>query len=69
MPLKGKETESGRSRGKWPLIVVTAAIGFIWLGQGLGVIGGSFMTGEPAWAIVGAGLIVGAAVLTVKRRS
>ena len=46
-----------------------AAVGFVWLGQGLGLIGGSFMTGDPSWGIVGAGLLVGAAVLATKRRA
>jgi hypothetical protein len=29
-------------------------VGVIWLGQGVGLIGGSFMTGEAVWGIVGA---------------
>lgn len=52
------------------LIVVGALlllVGLVWIGQGLGYIKGSFMTGDPKWfvigiavAIVGAGLSVGA---------
>ena len=37
--------------------VIGAALliaGAIWLGQGLGAIGGSFMTGSTFWAVVGA---------------
>ncbi|MFN0283684.1 MAG: hypothetical protein ACKVZ6_17140 [Kineosporiaceae bacterium] len=28
-------------------------IGAIWTGQGLGLIGGSFMSGEVLWAVIG----------------
>ena len=28
-------------------------VGVIWLGQGVGLIGGSFMTGEALWAVIG----------------
>ena len=53
---------------KWPVIVVLAAVGVVWLGQGIGLIGGSFMSGEPLWAIIGAVMLVGAGVLTVAAR-
>jgi hypothetical protein len=53
---------------KWPVIVVLAAVGLVWLGQGIGLIGGSFMSGEPLWAIIGAVMLVGAGVLTVAAR-
>jgi hypothetical protein len=33
---------------------VFLAVGVIWLGQGVGLIGGSFMTGEALWAVIGA---------------
>ena len=33
-------------------------VGVIWLGQGLGLIGGSFMTGEATWVVIGAVCIV-----------
>jgi hypothetical protein len=29
------------------------AVGVVWLGQGTGLIHGSFMTGEAFWAVVG----------------
>lgn len=38
-------------------------IGVIWLGQGVGLIGGSFMTGEAVWAVIGGVCIVIAAFL------
>jgi hypothetical protein len=50
------------------VIVALAAVGVVWLGQGIGVIGGSFMTGEPLWAIIGAVMLLGAGVLTVAAR-
>jgi hypothetical protein len=53
---------------KWPVIVVLSAVGVVWLGQGIGLIGGSFMSGEPLWAIIGAVMLVGAGVLTVAAR-
>lgn len=53
---------------RWPVIVALAAVGVVWLGQGIGVIGGSFMTGEPLWAIIGAVMLLGAGVLTVATR-
>jgi hypothetical protein len=33
-------------------------VGAVWIGQGVGVIHGSFMTGETFWAIVGSVLLV-----------
>ncbi len=33
---------------------VLAVVGVVWIGQGLGAIGGSFMTGEAVWAVIGA---------------
>jgi hypothetical protein len=38
-------------------------VGVIWLGQGVGIIGGSFMTGEALWAVIGAVCIVVGAFL------
>ncbi len=54
---------------KWPLIVALALLGLVWLGQGVGLIGGSFMSGDPLWAVIGALMLIGAAVLGVRRRS
>ena len=54
---------------KWPLPVALALLGFVWLGQGLGLIGGSFMSGDPLWAVIGALMLIGAAVLGVRRRN
>jgi len=48
-------------------VVVGAAlcvVGVVWIGQGIGLVGGSFMTGEAVWAIMGAvALLFGSALL------
>lgn len=45
------------------LAIVLGLVGFVWLGQGLGYIGGSFMTGSQFWATVGTVLLVAAAAV------
>jgi len=44
---------------------ILALTGALWIGQGLGYIPGSFMSGDPFWAAMGALLLVGAAVIVV----
>jgi hypothetical protein len=43
--------------------VVALLTGVVFFFQGIGVIPGSFMTGRSEWAVIGAGLVVGAAAL------
>ena len=43
--------------------VVLGLIGLVWLGQGLNLIKGSMMTGQPQWAVIGVVLILVAAWL------
>ena len=43
-------------------------VGFIFIGQGLGYLGGSGMTNEPIWAVVGAVMVVAAVVLAWQAR-
>ncbi|HET7652514.1 MAG TPA: hypothetical protein VFK42_05705 [Acidimicrobiales bacterium] len=41
----------------WPRVVtgvVLVLVGAVWFGQGIGAIGGSFMSGEAVWAVIGA---------------
>jgi hypothetical protein len=38
--------------------VVFLLVGCVWVGQGVGWIHGSFMTGEAVWAVIGAACIV-----------
>ena len=51
---------------RWP-IVALGMIGLVWLGQGIGLIPGSFMTGDPRWAVIGAVMVLGS-VLTLSIR-
>ena len=50
------------------IAVLMALVGVVFLGQGLGYIGGSSMTGSSFWAVVGALLLVGAAVVAWRTR-
>jgi hypothetical protein len=50
------------------LAAVLALVGIIWLGQGLGLIAGSFMTGSLFWAAVGAVLLAGAVFVVLMER-
>jgi hypothetical protein len=45
-----------------------ALVGIIFVGQGLGYIGGSGMTGSSFWAVVGGLLVIGAAILAWRLR-
>jgi hypothetical protein len=52
------------------IAVVLLLVGSVWFFQGIGVIHGSFMTGEAVWAIIGVGCaLVGAALLRPARRA
>lgn len=44
---------------------VLVLVGGVWLFQGVGVIGGSFMTGEPLWVVIGGVVALGGAWLLV----
>lgn len=51
------------------IAVAVALTGVVWIAQGLGVpIGGSFMVGDPFWAIAGAVLVALAAVIAWRVR-
>lgn len=45
------------------LAALLAVVGVIWVGQGLGYIPGSFMTGDPRWFRAGLACLVAAAAL------
>ena len=47
------------TRALWMLLLL---MGLVFLGQGVGLIPGSFMTGRGEWAVIG-GLLAGIAVL------
>jgi hypothetical protein len=44
--------------------LIVGLVGLVWLGQGLGLIAGSAMTGSGFWAAAGILLIVAALVIT-----
>jgi hypothetical protein len=49
---------------------VLCLVGVVWIGQGVGLIGGSFMTGQAIWAVFGAvAILFGVAVLRPRRGS
>ena len=50
------------------LAALFALVGVVWIGQGIGAIGGSMMTGSPFWAVVGVVLIVIAVAIVVLER-
>ena len=45
------------------IAVLMLLTGAVWIGQGLGYIKGSFMTGDIHWFWIGCGLVVAAALL------
>ena len=50
--------------------VLLCLVGAIWFGQGVGWIGGSFMTGQALWAVIGAfAIIFGVTLLRSARRT
>jgi hypothetical protein len=53
-----------------PICALVILVGAIFLGQGLGFIPGSFMTGSGMWAAIGAVMVAGgvAIVILVARR-
>lgn len=50
--------EPARGRVRMVVAGLIALVGVIWIGQGIGLIGGSFMTGDATWAFIGAGAVV-----------
>jgi nitrate reductase gamma subunit len=50
--------------------VVLCLVGAVWIGQGVGAIHGSFMTGEAVWAVIGGvALLFGVSLLVGARRA
>lgn len=45
------------------LLVLLLLMGLVWIGQGANLIKGSFMTGDPKWAVIGGILSAVAALL------
>jgi hypothetical protein len=52
------------------LAVLFELTGWVWIFQGIGVLPGSFMTGQPVWAVIGTVLVfVAGALLIIVVRS
>jgi hypothetical protein len=50
--------------------LILIVIGAVWFGQGIGVIHGSFMTGEVLWAVIGViAIFLGGSLVAGSRRS
>jgi hypothetical protein len=50
------------------LAIVLLLVGLVWLGQGVGLLSGSVMSGSSFWALVGAALVLGGGLLLVAER-
>ena len=48
--------------------VLLVLLGGLWTLQGLGVVGGSFMTGSRLWLVIGLVLLVAGVALLLRRR-
>jgi hypothetical protein len=52
-----------------PICLLLVVVGGVFLGQGVGLIPGSFMTGSATWAVIGGVMIAaGAGILVVAAR-
>jgi hypothetical protein len=50
--------------------VALCLVGAVWVGQGVGWINGSFMSGEAAWAVIGAvAIVLGLVTIRPPRRA
>lgn len=45
-------------------LAVAFVVGLVWVGQGVGLIPGSFMTGDVTWAVIGA-IVSGVAAIAL----
>lgn len=48
--------------------IVGVLVGVVWTLQGVGLVGGSFMTGEPLWAVIGPIVAVVGLLLVLRSR-
>ena len=55
--------EEGMKAGAIVLAVLMLLTGGVWIGQGLGYIKGSFMTGDMHWFWIGIGMVAAALLL------
>jgi len=55
---------------RYAVAVVLVLVGLVFVGQGIGVVPGSFMSGQQVWAVVGTACVaVGAYLAWSTRRS
>jgi hypothetical protein len=55
---------------RYAIAAVLILVGLVWVGQGLGVLGGSSMSGQSIFAVIGIALVVvGVAIALLTRRS
>lgn len=58
-----------RSGPPWVSLVIgalVALLGLAWIGQGLGLIGGSLMSGNGIWAVIGLVLVAVGGVIVAR---
>jgi uncharacterized membrane protein YcjF (UPF0283 family) len=62
---------TGRGRKTITTVIGALAIlvGLLWVGQGLNLIPGSFMTGDPKWFVIGACVVLAGVLLVLVGRS
>ena len=53
MSKSARGLERGNVSIRTVLAVLLLVVGAVWIGQGIGIIKGSFMTGEGVWAVIG----------------
>ena len=51
------------SRLRLAIAIVLLLVGLVWIGQGTGLVGGSGMSGQSIWALIGVVLVIAAAWL------
>ncbi len=56
------------TRARMVIGVLAIVVGLVWTGQGVGWIGGSFMTGEVLWALVGPVVVVVGVLVVLRAR-
>ena len=55
-------------RSRLAIALILAILGLAWIGQGMGVIAGSAMSGSSFWAVVGTALVLAAIGLVLLER-
>lgn len=57
-------------RARLVIGVALCLVGALWIGQGVGWVGGSFMSGQAVWAVIGGvAILFGVRVLRGPRRT